>query len=104
MCNCTSEVWSHRAAQSADPLEPSRNDGVNDVTVSSAVSSFRGGAKRRTRNLEIPGLVPIGRRKAPTTYDHPGMTNSVTDRLIQILPLGILCFDQFDLPTSFPFL
>jgi hypothetical protein len=25
--------------------------------VSSAVLSFRGGAKRRTRNLEIPGLV-----------------------------------------------
>jgi hypothetical protein len=31
MCNCTSEVWSgayHRAAQSADPLGPSRNDEV----------------------------------------------------------------------------
>jgi hypothetical protein len=29
--NCTSEVWSgacHRAAQSADPLGPSRNDDV----------------------------------------------------------------------------
>jgi hypothetical protein len=29
MCHCTSEVWSgacHRAAQSADPLGPSRND------------------------------------------------------------------------------
>src|SRR5450432_4873409 len=31
MRNCASEVWSgacHRAAQSADPLGPSRNDGV----------------------------------------------------------------------------
>jgi hypothetical protein len=30
--NCASEVWSgacHRAAQGADPLGPSRNDGVN---------------------------------------------------------------------------
>jgi hypothetical protein len=48
--------------------------------------SFRGDAKHRTRNLEIPrcaiahlrsGPEPvIGRRKAPTRWDHPGITAS----------------------------
>src|SRR4051812_34544758 len=32
------------------------------------------------------------------------MTNSVTDRLVQILPFRILCFDQLDLPAPLPFL
>src|SRR5580693_1605348 len=42
-------------------------------------SSFRGDAKHRTRNLEIPGLVrslSSGGAKAPTRWDHPGMTVS----------------------------
>src|SRR5216683_6114450 len=52
--------------------------------------SFRGASKTRTRNLEIPrcaiahlrsGPEPvIGRRKAPTRWDHPGMT---TERLAE---------------------
>jgi hypothetical protein len=40
MCKCTSEVWSgawHRAAQGADPLGPSRNDGVNSERLSRAL-------------------------------------------------------------------
>jgi hypothetical protein len=39
--------------------------------------SFRGASKMRTRNLEIPGLVrslSSGGAKAPTRWDHPGMT------------------------------
>ena len=65
-------------------------------------SSFRGDAQHRTRNLEIPRCAIAHLRSGPS--DHPGMTNLTTDRLVQILPLRILCFDQRDLPCPLPFL
>ena len=50
---------------------------VQNQFSNSLTASFRGDAKHRTRNLEIPGLVrslSAGGAKAPTRWDHPGMT------------------------------
>src|SRR5882724_6188128 len=64
--------------------------------------SFRGDAKHRTRNLEIPRCAIAHLRSGPP--DHPGMTSLVTNRFVQIVPLRILCFDQVRLPTPPPLL
>src|SRR6267154_6201326 len=52
-------------------------------------SSFRGDAKHRTRNLEIPRCAIAHLRSGPS--DHPGMTESVSghlrEQLVDILPV-----------------
>ena len=58
MRNRASEVWSgacHRAAQSADPLGPSRNDGSFHVNRSQEFLGLL--ARRETTDLAIVGIV-----------------------------------------------
>src|SRR6266446_1526945 len=66
------------------------------------VTSFRGDAKHRTRNLEIPRCAIAHLRSgvcAPSRNDELD-----TDRLVQVVPLRILLFDQFHLPITLPLL
>src|ERR1700737_4649144 len=51
------------------------------MTGHDSLSSFRGDAKRRTRNLEIPRCAIAHLRSGPS--DHPGMTTSVRRETIQ---------------------
>jgi hypothetical protein len=74
MRNCASEVWSgacHRAAQSADPLGPSRNDGVwvaallaMTVPITDAASRPRG-VKRPSRAFIFRPIEGVGNAGCP---------------------------------------
>src|SRR5215213_1372467 len=68
----------HRADQPAAHSQLYRREGAGlaEVVLRCEVNlptmSFRGGAKRRTRNLEIPRCAIAHLRSGPS--DHPGMT------------------------------